>query len=301
MSTFTRLSNVFNSSEEIVFEDSSKFIFFSDCHRGDGSWADDFARNKVLYMSALNYYYNNNYTYIEIGDGDELWENRRFRNIKIAHDDTFRLLKKFHDNGRFHMLWGNHDIVKSSYKYSRRNLHYCCRNCRKIHEPLFKNIKIHQGLILKHKNTDNKIFIVHGHQGDLLNDRFWPVGMYLVRYLFRPMQLIGIKAPTGPAKNYLVRDTVEDRIIKWVKEKNQMIIAGHTHRPMFSLPGEPPYFNDGCCVHSHSISGIEISNGEISLIKWSTKSNEQGILFAGKDILAGPEKLTNYFNIISGT
>ena len=35
-----------------------------------------------------------------------------------------------------------------------------------------------------------------------------------------------------------------------------------------------PFFNDGSCVHPRSITGIEIENGEISLIKWeiSTKA-----------------------------
>ena len=50
-----------------------------------------------------------------------------------------------------------------------------------------------------------------------------------------------------------------------------MIIAGHTHRPHFPQPGNPPYFNDGSCVHPYSITTIEINSGEISIIKWSTK------------------------------
>ena len=72
MNEFKRLSEVFESSEEIFFDDSSKFIFMSDCHRGDGSWADSFRKNRNNYYAALTYYYNNNYTYIELGDGDEL-------------------------------------------------------------------------------------------------------------------------------------------------------------------------------------------------------------------------------------
>jgi len=78
MSTSKRLTEVFKSAEEILFDDSSKFIFFSDCHRGDNSWSDDFADNQNLFFHALNYYYNKGFTYIEIGDGDELWENKIF-------------------------------------------------------------------------------------------------------------------------------------------------------------------------------------------------------------------------------
>jgi hypothetical protein len=43
MSVASRLSEVLESSEEISFDNFSKFILFGDCHRGDNSWADDFA------------------------------------------------------------------------------------------------------------------------------------------------------------------------------------------------------------------------------------------------------------------
>ena len=72
MSVASRLSEVFESSEKIPFDDSSKFILFSDCHRGDNSWTDDFAQNQNIFFHALNFYYDGGFTYIEVGDGDEL-------------------------------------------------------------------------------------------------------------------------------------------------------------------------------------------------------------------------------------
>ena len=75
-----------------------------------------------------------------------------------------------------------------------------------------------------------------------------------------------------------------------------MMIAGHTHRPVFPEVGEPLYFNDGSCVHPHSITAIEISGGYISLVKWQIKTKQDGTLFVGKDILAGPRLLRNYFD-----
>ena len=39
MSTSKRLTEVFESAHEIPFDDSGKFVFFSDIHRGDNSWA----------------------------------------------------------------------------------------------------------------------------------------------------------------------------------------------------------------------------------------------------------------------
>lgn len=67
MYEFKRLSEVFESAEEIPFDDFSKIIIMSDCHRGDGSWADNFSKNKNIYYAALTYYYRNNFTYIELG------------------------------------------------------------------------------------------------------------------------------------------------------------------------------------------------------------------------------------------
>jgi hypothetical protein len=69
----------------VPFDDRSKFVFFSDVHRGDDSLSDEFARNRHIYYHALNYYYRDDFTYVEVGDGDELWENGLFRRIYNSH------------------------------------------------------------------------------------------------------------------------------------------------------------------------------------------------------------------------
>ena len=81
MSIVSRISKVFYSSEEITFNNSSKLVFISDCHRGDGGLSDNFSKNQNIYFSALEYYYEQGFTYIELGDGDELWENNKLCNI----------------------------------------------------------------------------------------------------------------------------------------------------------------------------------------------------------------------------
>ena len=109
-----RLSKLFDtSSNQTVVKDPDKrkYILFSDCHRGDGSWADDFAQNENIYFNALRYYYRNDYTYIEIGDGDELWENK-YLTVTQLHSDIFWLLNEFHEKQRLFMIWGNHDRDK---------------------------------------------------------------------------------------------------------------------------------------------------------------------------------------------
>ncbi|MCT4564787.1 MAG: metallophosphoesterase family protein [Maledivibacter sp.] len=302
MSTFKRLTQVFNSSKEIPFDESSKLVLISDCHRGDNSWADNFAHNQNVMFTALNYYYNAGFTYIELGDGDELWENRRFTEIRKSHSHIFDILKKFHANNRLHMIYGNHDMVKKNKSYVKKNLYHYYDEREKRIEPLFKNIEIHEGLVLRYKDTENKIFVVHGHQGDLLNDYLWWLTRFLVRYVWRPLELyLGYKDPTSPAKNFKKKKDTEKKILEWVKENNQMIIAGHTHRPMFPKFNNNLYFNDGSCVHPRCITGIEIEDGKIALVKWNIKANAKGILYVGREIISGPRKLDYYFENSSGS
>lgn len=70
------------SAKEINQEEHPRIVVFSDCHRGNGTWNDSFLNNKTLFQAALGYYRENDFTYIELGDGDELWENRKFSDIE---------------------------------------------------------------------------------------------------------------------------------------------------------------------------------------------------------------------------
>ena len=37
--------------------------------------------------------------------------------------------------------------------------------------------------------------------------------------------------------------------------------------------GSPPYFNTGSCLYAGYITGLEIQNGNMTLVKWSTRSD----------------------------
>jgi UDP-2,3-diacylglucosamine pyrophosphatase LpxH len=296
MYEFKRLSQVLESAEQVPFNDSSRIVLMSDCHRGDGSWADDFSKNQNAYFAALTHYYYGNYTYIELGDGDELWKNRNLSDIMWEHSDTFWLLSKFIKKDRFYSLYGNHDIIKKVYGFHKKKDYRKFDEHEKAFLPLFEKVKIHEGLVLRHILTGNKILLVHGHQADYLNDRLWMVSRFLVKHLWRPLELLGVNDPTSPAKNYEKKVAVEKILIEWVKREKQMLVAGHTHRPMFPEPGEPLYFNDGSCVHPRSITAIEIADGNITFVKWSVKTKIDGTLAVGRDVLGGPKKLKDYFN-----
>jgi UDP-2,3-diacylglucosamine pyrophosphatase LpxH len=297
MNKLNQLTNIFNSSEIVPFDDSSKFIIMSDCHRGDGNWSDTFAKNQNIFFAALNYYYKKEYTYIELGDGDELWEIRKFSEIIREHSDVFWLMSQFYKENRFHMIYGNHDIVKRDKEYVVKNLYKYYNERQNMYLPLFEDIKIHEGLVLKYKDTENKIFLLHGHQVDFLNNELWRLSRFLVRYLWAPLEFIGVNDVTRTAKNYRKRYTVAKKLTQWVIAENQMLIAGHNHRPMFPEVGEPLYFNDGSTIHPRCITGIEIVDASIMLVKWSVKADDMGQLFIDKGILAGPRRLEEYFEL----
>ncbi|MDP5061515.1 MAG: metallophosphoesterase family protein, partial [Maribacter sp.] len=266
-----------------------------DCHRGDNSFSDEFANNRNIYYHALKFYYTEGFDYCELGDGDELWENINFESIFEAHKNVFKLLKQFHLEHRLHMIWGNHDMVYKDEDYVKKHLSSYFEPIDDKDKSLFEGIKYHEAIVLKHKDTDQEVFLTHGHQADWWNYTFWRWGRFLVRVLWKPLQVWGIADPTSPAKNYTELIKVERRIKKWILKNNlKVTVVGHTHRPRFPEPEDIPLFNDGSCVHPRSITGIEIENGCISLIKWQINTTDDGTLRVVRILLEGPQKLADY-------
>lgn len=295
MSSKKRLDRAYKNAKRIAFNDSSKFILFSDCHRGDNSFADDFANNRNIYFHALKHYYAEGFDYCELGDGDELWENLSFESILNAHKNVYMLMKQFHDEARLHMIWGNHDMVYRDPKYVEKHLstYFDAKTGEDV--ELFCGIKYHEGIILQHSETNQELFLCHGHQADWWNYLFWKWSRFLVRILWKPLNVMGIADPTSPAKNYKELIKLERRTKRWIIENNNLItVVGHTHRPRFPEPGDIAYFNDGSCVHPRSITGLEIENGKISLIKWQIVTTDDGTLKIDRFLLEGPTGLSDY-------
>jgi hypothetical protein len=131
-----------------------------------------------------------------------------------------------------------------------------------------------------------------------MNYHGWKINRFLVRALWRPLQIFGISDPTSPAKNYRELIRVEKRSKRWILSQGNLVtITGHTHRPRFPEPGEIPLFNDGSCVHPRSITGLEIDRGTISLIKWHIATTDDGTLKVVRKLLEGPQKLADYHRI----
>lgn len=289
-----RLNNIFEKSKKVVIGDKDKIAIMSDCHRGNGNNYDNFVNNKNIFEAALKHYYEQGFTYVELGDGDEMWEVKNYNDIVDEHLDTFKLLKKFNDTNSLIMIYGNHDKCKSKEEILKKYFYKYYDKITKQEEDLLNNLKVYESLILNYKGYD--IFMIHGHQVDLLNNNLWLMARFLVRYVWRFFEHIGIKDPTSAAKNYRVSNKIEKKMKKWSIQNNKMLITGHTHRPIFPKVGQGLYFNDGSCIHPNGITCLEIEKGRITLVKWKYSVGENNTIYVGREIIEGSESIANFFN-----
>lgn len=275
---FGRLERVYRNAERIPMDRYSRIVCMSDCHRGIGDRGDNFLPNRHLFLAALRYYYDRCFWYMELGDGDELWENRDLTKIMEIHEDVFEQLLCFHRAGRFRMLYGNHDYSK-----------------RKKGVEIFPGLCAQEGIVLTEQTTGKEILLLHGHQGDFWNDTLSPLAGAMVRFVWRPLELLGISDPTSAARNYKKCKKTERRLDAYSRKKQIPIIAGHTHRSVLPTPGEGYYLNDGSCVHPRGITAIELENEAVVLVKWSVNVGPNGILAVNREVLAGPVPLAKYW------
>lgn len=297
MGYYNRISSAFNSAPVLPLCKNSKYVMISDCHRGIGTWGDNFLKNQHLYFAALQYYYKNGFTYIELGDGDELWENRKMEQIIEIHGNVFWLLSLFLREKRLYMIYGNHDMVKKKPSYGKSHCpsYYCTTT--KCREELFKNVPFYEGIILKGCNYNGfcdsncssepflpTLYLTHGHQASLLNSTLWRLSRFMVRYIWAPIERFGVLDPTSAAKNNTVKNKTEKKLSYWAESQHRILMTGHTHRPMMGST-DSPYFNTGSCVHPRCITCIEIIGERIYLVKWTLSTRSDYSLYVSREVL----------------
>lgn len=314
------LTNLFNSiltepgknGIEIPFNAyTDKFIIFSDQHKGRRNGADDFAPSEKNYLSALKHYNKEGFTFINLGDCEELWENIPLAVIK-NNQEVFEAEKSFLKRNAFVKIFGNHDLYWNYGPLAPLEL-----------EMIYgQKIKVYEGAVLSTQMNGKtlNVFCTHGHQGDARSDgnKF---SKFFVANIWAPLQAFLRINPNEPSKS-IYKKTIHNQIMyEWsATKKETVLITGHTHQPVFEsltyierlfrdmqrarknndndlfsnldkttrslkrnfavvktdfLTMQQGYFNTGCCCFSDGdITGIEISDGHIRLIKWEDKNNE---------------------------
>ncbi len=294
MQTMARLTSAYHSARVEEFDANSRYVILSDCHRGDGALSDEFLKNKNVFVAALDHYWREGFTYIEGGDGDELWEHKDFRHVFKANRAVWTRIKPFHDAGRFIKLYGNHDMHLKFPEYVRRNLWTAPDPDTGDMVPFLHGLEPVESVVLRHRVTGQEILLVHGHQGDFANDQAWLMNMYSLRFFWKYLHAFGIKSPSSPVRNSFERHKVERNYVKWIRLNRIALICGHTHREKFPRDGELPYFNSGSCVYPSHITGLEITGDAITLVRWRVDANEDGLLQVARRVIAGPTPLASF-------
>ena len=287
MKTMTRLTEALQNARVEEFDDSARYVFMSDVHRGDGSAADEFVKNRNIWLAALEHYYNEGFTYVEVGDGDELWEHPQFKHLLRAHGSAYQLLKRFHDAGRLRMLWGNHNMQLRDPEYVGKHFTTFLGNSGGL-EDFMPGLEPVESLLFRHRASGREMLVLHGHQGDFPNDQIWPFTMWTFRLFWKYMHAFGIRSPSSPVKNLFKQHKVEKNYSRWIRQTRTPLLCGHTHRQKFPAHGQVPYLNSGCCTFPGYITGIEIVHGQIQMIGWRVEPDLRGYLHVIRRVLGGP-------------
>jgi len=281
-----------------------KFIILSDQHKGARDGMDIFAKAAKNYLAALDHYHKNEFFYINLGDSEELWENL-FITVKRHNKATFEKEKLFLHRKAFIKIFGNHDLYWANDPLAPVGLLQIYGERLKIYEGAILQTKIkdkilsiymthgHQGDLQSDGNWFSKWFV---------SDIWAPFQSYLRINPNTPANNDDLKTAhnrmmyqwSSKRKNTLLitghtHQPVFKSFTHIEKLYNELGLAekagdknavtdlqkqiGKRKSKGDKLPDFTgyldTYFNSGCCCFDDGdITGIEIADGSIRLIKW---------------------------------
>lgn len=287
---------------------AGRFIIFSDQHKGGRNGADDFMACERTYLEALDYYRKENFHLICLGDCEELWENSWLA-VRKSHQASFAKEKAFIAAQAFTKIFGNHDLLWQNDPFAPVFLKEVYDVSVPVYEGIVlktvvneKVVRIfcthgHQGDEMSDGNWFSKFFVA----------RIWaPLQAFVRINPNTPAYDNGLKT----AHNNLMQQwsAAQKSLLLVTGHTHQPVFESLTHlerlyrRLLFArrdnrnedisgleqqiafrkreyksisedyLSLQPSYFNSGCCCFSDGdISGIEIANGYMRLVKWTSK------------------------------
>lgn len=291
---------------------SAKFIIFSDQHKGAKDGADDFALAEPNYLAALKHYEEAGFHLISLGDNEELWENN-LGAVKKNNIVSFEAEKKFILRNAFTKIFGNHDLFWGNDPFASVQLKEIYGMEIPVSEGIILQTQInsiphyiycthgHQGDTQSDGNWFSKFFI----------SKIWaPLQCYLWINPNTPSTNDRLKTThnqmmyewSESQKNLLLItghthqpvfesmthiERLYQKLSQAQKENKPDVIAalqaeinlyGFAFRNFKET--KPTYFNSGCCCFDDGdITGIEIAEGKIRLIKWDRKKEGEPLRF----------------------
>jgi UDP-2,3-diacylglucosamine pyrophosphatase LpxH len=286
-------------------EHRGKFIILSDQHKGARNGADDFMSAEPNYLAALDYYCKNDFIYINLGDSEELWKNNLYQ-VKKYNKATFEAEKKFLAKNNFVKIFGNHDLYWDNDPLAAFQLKAIYSEKLKVYEGIILPVSIgdktlqiycthgHQGDSQSDGNWFSKFFVANiwaplqaflrinpnTPAYDAVKKTLHNVMMY--EWSSKQENLLLITGHTHqPVFGSLTHLERLYQQYETASKNENALLMGELQteirkrdpgfpRPEIDYTGtKPSYFNSGCCCFSDGdITGIEIGDGCIRLIKW---------------------------------
>lgn len=285
-----------------------KFIIFSDQHKGAKNGADDFMLCEPNYLKALDHYYQNGYFFIAMGDCEELWENTLLA-VKKHQKESFEKEKQFFKQSRGIKIFGNHDLMWQNDPFAPLQLKtifdcevpiyegallqttinnnpvniFCTHGHQgdaasdgnwfskffvaTIWAPLQSLVKInpntpaydaqlktlHNSIMYEWSASQKNLFLITGHTHQPVFESLTHIERLYRQLLF-----------AQKIKDAVLTESLQKEIQRRKFEYTE-VSSGY-------LQLKPTYFNSGCCCFNDGdITGIEIEQNCIRLIKWHSK------------------------------
>lgn len=289
---------------------TGRFIIFSDQHKGTGNGADDFAICAPAYLAALEHYNTEGFHYIALGDCEELWENT-WPAVRKARTDTFERERRFHDRGAFTKIFGNHDLMWDNDPLTPVYLRAVFGSTVPIYEGVLLRTETaagplelfcthgHQGDDVSDGNWFSKFFVARvwaPFQSWLRINPNTPAYDATLKTLHNTMMYEWSAAQSNlllftghthqPVFESLTHIERLYRQLLYARADNDPSVPAieaeirkrqfeYSHLNEDYLKLKPTYFNSGCCCYDDGeITGIEIAEGMLRLVKWRREGTE---------------------------
>ena len=298
------LDRILREAPAVPLNDAGRWVIFSDLHLGNGGPKDDFKRNAPLFLRILeSYYLKKGFGLILNGDIEEL-QRFSFKKIVNRWKDVFALFGRFQAGPGLIKIVGNHDIELLSktelqmgipvreavrLEYGRDSLLVFHGHQARRFSPLLTTLGhwvvrfLASPLGITNYSTaansrkkyriekriygfanERKIAAVIGHTHRPLFESLskldtlrFKIEQVCRRYPDltspeRPAMERKIQGYLGEMKDLLARKDKYDRV-------------GSLYQ---TLPPLPSVFNSGCGIGQSGLTGLEIADGQISLVHW---------------------------------
>lgn len=288
---WSRLSELWSDDSIPVLETRmQRYAIISDTHLGDGGAADDFHNNEGALLNALDYYLEQDFTLILLGDFEELWQFDLKTIVARYNHSVYAGIRAFSDD-RVYRVFGNHDLEWGG-----------------LVDPTKQNGKMDgvadEAIKLKDRRGVVRILLVHGHQGSIDSEKFAWFSRFFVR-MFKGIEpvaaALGLYGHTSATKSQVPKN-YERILYSWAKTNMVMFICGHSHRAIFASRPYADQIQDQIAdlVAENAKRGIHKSTRMKNLRKIKELQSElddekeKGRLIETID--PGEDALPNYFN-----